>query len=65
MTKAELANSLRQRMRARMTGDRQFRQDLESNGIVPEIVLSAMEKQSDDDIINDWPTEIDTEVAEG
>lgn len=65
MTKAELANSLRQRMRARMIGDRQFRQDLESNGIVPEIVLSAMEKQSDDDIINDWPTEIDTEVAEG
>lgn len=65
MTKAELANSLRQRMRARMTGDRQFRQDLESNGIVPEIVLSAMEKQSDDDIINDWLTEIDTEVAEG
>jgi len=65
MTKAELANSLRQRMRARMIGDRQFRQDLESNGIVPEIVLSAMEKQSDDDIINDWLTEIDTEVAEG
>jgi len=64
MTKAELANSLRQRVRARMIGDRQFRQDLESNGIVPEIVLSAMEKQSDDDIINDWPTEIDTEVAE-
>ena len=64
MTKAELANSLSQRMRARMIGDRQFRQDLESNGIVPEIVLSAMEKQSDDDIINDWPTEIDTEVAE-
>jgi len=48
-----------------MIGDRQFRQDLESNGIVPEIVLSAMEKQSDDDIINDWLTEIDTEVAEG
>jgi len=65
MTKAELANSLRQRVRARMIGDRQFRQDLESNGIVPEIVLSAMEKQSDDDIINDWLTEIDTEVAEG
>jgi len=65
MTKAELANSLSQRMRARMIGDRQFRQDLESNGIVPEIVLSAMEKQSDDDIINDWLTEIDTEVAEG
>ena len=65
MTKAELANSLRQRMRARMKSDRQFRHDLESNGIVPEIVLSAMEKQSDDDIINDWLTEIDTEVAEG
>jgi len=65
MTKAELANSLSHRMRARMIGDRQFRQDLESNGIVPEIVLSAMEKQSDDDIINDWLTEIDTEVAEG